>query len=266
MGTDFGNRHTEQPISYIPSYCGRRSKNETDNTSCARRRAPRHEVSRACKRSPSFFRARTTDSNARPTMAGNGARATSRGKRSAGNDAVAQTATTVPSSSYRGGVVPPPTSSPMTTPNGKRRREMNDDVGNEADGPSPASGGGPHPQRSESVEPNARREGEGEDGDEDEEEEEDDDVAEDTTIATNFGKAPPLDQAAIESLSDVERRRVLARWNSRLRSVKRRIEDCANQFPTSSIVLVFTKPFRSKERLHKWYVGGERVNCVIAHI
>jgi len=67
-------------------------------------------------------------------------------------------------------------------------------------------------------------------------------------------KAPPLLEEQISRLSEVETRKVLGRWNARLRGLKRRVEDISHQFPTSSLVLVFTKPFRSKDRRGKWYV------------
>ena len=70
----------------------------------------------------------------------------------------------------------------------------------------------------------------------------------------HLSKAPPLTASMIEALDAVESRRVLARWSARMRSVKRRVQDCARQFPTSSLVLVFTKPFRSADNRLKWCV------------
>ena len=67
-------------------------------------------------------------------------------------------------------------------------------------------------------------------------------------------KAPPLLKEQISRLSEAEQRKVLGRWNARLRGLKRRVEDMSHQFPTSSLVLVFTKPFRSKDRRGKWCV------------
>jgi hypothetical protein len=67
-------------------------------------------------------------------------------------------------------------------------------------------------------------------------------------------KAPPLLEEQISRLSEVETRKVLGRWNARLRGLKRRVQDISHQFPTSSLVLVFTKPFRSKDKRGKWYV------------
>jgi len=67
-------------------------------------------------------------------------------------------------------------------------------------------------------------------------------------------KAPPLLEEQISRLSEDEQRRVRGRWNARLRGLKKRVEDVSHQFPTSSLVLVFTKPFRTKDRLGKWYV------------
>ena len=72
-------------------------------------------------------------------------------------------------------------------------------------------------------------------------------------------KAPPLLEEQISRLSEVETRKVLGRWNARLRGLKRRVEDISHQFPTSSLVLVFTKPFRSKDRRGKWYVVINRL-------
>jgi hypothetical protein len=69
-----------------------------------------------------------------------------------------------------------------------------------------------------------------------------------------LSKAPPLTPDMIDELNAIETRRVLARWSARMRSVKRRVEDCARQFPTSSLVLVFTKPFRSADNQRKWCV------------
>jgi hypothetical protein len=73
-----------------------------------------------------------------------------------------------------------------------------------------------------------------------------------------MNKAPPLTAEMIAELDAVETRRVLARWSARMRSVKRRVEDCARQFPTSNLVLVFTKPFRSVENQYKWCVERRR--------
>ena len=69
-----------------------------------------------------------------------------------------------------------------------------------------------------------------------------------------LSKAPPLTPDMIDELNAIETRRVQARWSARMRSVKRRVEDCARQFPTSSLVLVFTKPFRSADNQRKWCV------------
>ena len=67
-------------------------------------------------------------------------------------------------------------------------------------------------------------------------------------------KAPPLKEEDIVRLTEVEQKKVLSRWNARLRGLKRRVVDISQQFPTSSIVLVFTKPFRTKDRQGKWCV------------
>lgn len=69
-------------------------------------------------------------------------------------------------------------------------------------------------------------------------------------------KAPPLRADDIIKLDERGRRMVLGRWNSRLRGLKRRADDCARQFPTASVVLLFTKPFRAARRAGRWYVRG----------
>ena len=86
----------------------------------------------------------------------------------------------------------------------------------------------------------------------------DDDDDENENDGFRLHKAPPLTQDMIDALDAIESRRVSARWSARMRSVKRRIEDCARQFPTSSLVFVFTKPFRSVENRHKWCVKRKR--------
>lgn len=67
-------------------------------------------------------------------------------------------------------------------------------------------------------------------------------------------KAPRLEQDAIDRLTIHERKLVLGRWNARLRGLKRRVDDIATQFPTSSVVLLFTKPFQTKRRYGRWCV------------
>jgi hypothetical protein len=67
-------------------------------------------------------------------------------------------------------------------------------------------------------------------------------------------KAPSLSAGAIAVLSDQEQRKILGRWNARLRSLKHRVTDISEQFPTSSVVLFCTKPFRLKDRKGRWYV------------
>jgi hypothetical protein len=68
----------------------------------------------------------------------------------------------------------------------------------------------------------------------------------------NVVKAPRLEQDAIDLLSFEERKLVSGRWTARLRGSKLRLHDIASQFPTSSVVLLFTKPFQSKRRHGKW--------------
>jgi len=65
----------------------------------------------------------------------------------------------------------------------------------------------------------------GNDDDDDEEEEEE---------GFRLSKAPPLTADMIDALNAIEKRRVLARWAARMRSIKRRVADCSRQFPTSS--------------------------------
>jgi hypothetical protein len=83
-----------------------------------------------------------------------------------------------------------------------------------------------------------------------------DDAAADDDEGFRLHKAPPLTMDMIDALDAIESRRVSARWSARMRCLKRRVEDCARQFPTSSLVFVFTKPFRSVENRHKWCVEG----------
>lgn len=69
-------------------------------------------------------------------------------------------------------------------------------------------------------------------------------------------KAPKLTQGDIDKLDDYAKKLALGRWNSRVRALRRKIDDCADQFPTSSIVLLFTKPFQQPRRqLGRWYVA-----------
>jgi len=79
-------------------------------------------------------------------------------------------------------------------------------------------------------------------------------------------RAPPLLEEQISHLSEAETRKVLGRWNARLRGLKRRVQDISHQFPTSSIVLVFTKPFRSKDRRGKWCVVHHDSVCRAEHL
>jgi hypothetical protein len=67
-------------------------------------------------------------------------------------------------------------------------------------------------------------------------------------------KAPPLLPSQVERLSDPEARLILGRWNARLRGLKRRAKDLAHQFPTSNVLVMFSKPFQTKRRRGQWYV------------
>lgn len=67
-------------------------------------------------------------------------------------------------------------------------------------------------------------------------------------------KAPPLTEREIAALDQVEQRRVLARWNARLRGLKRRVVDIAQQFPTTSVLFYCSKPLRLDGRRGRWCV------------
>lgn len=75
-------------------------------------------------------------------------------------------------------------------------------------------------------------------------------------------KAAPLLDGDILGLGDDERRRVLARWSGRLRGIKRRALDLGRQFPTSSVLVYFTKPFPAAKREGMWCV---RTTASTAH-
>ncbi len=75
-------------------------------------------------------------------------------------------------------------------------------------------------------------------------------------------KAAPLLDGDILGLGDDERRRVLARWSGRLRGIKRRALDLGRQFPTSSVLVYFTKPFPTAKREGMWCV---RTTASTAH-
>jgi hypothetical protein len=66
-------------------------------------------------------------------------------------------------------------------------------------------------------------------------------------------KAPPITADQIELLDVAQRKKVLARWNARVRGLKSRAADIAHQFPTSSMVLYCSKPLRL-ERKGTWCV------------
>ena len=75
---------------------------------------------------------------------------------------------------------------------------------------------------------------------------------------------PPLPQPArrydasalraedIPGLNTAERRLVLCRWNSRLRSLKNRVLDISYQFPTSNVMVCLSKPFPTERRQGRW--------------
>ena len=56
------------------------------------------------------------------------------------------------------------------------------------------------------------------------------------------GRAPPLTPSDIEALNKAGKKRVLARWGARTRGLKRRLSALSEQYPTSSFILLFTKP------------------------
>ena len=95
------------------------------------------------------------------------------------------------------------------------------------------------------------------DGDDEEEEDDDGDDGQRQRLLKRAGppaKAPPLTEDQVAALDETQQRRVLARWNARLRGLKRRAKDIASQFPTSSIVLFCSKPLRVDGRKGRWYV------------
>ena len=92
------------------------------------------------------------------------------------------------------------------------------------------------------------------DDDENDDENDENDDENDENDGFRLQKAPPLTKDMIDALDAIESRRVAARWSARMRCLKRRVEDCARQFPTSSLVFVFTKPFRSANNQRKWCV------------
>ena len=56
------------------------------------------------------------------------------------------------------------------------------------------------------------------------------------------GRAPPLTPSDIEALNKAGKRLVLARWAARTRGLKKRLSALSEQYPTSSFILLFTKP------------------------
>lgn len=79
------------------------------------------------------------------------------------------------------------------------------------------------------------------------------------------GRRPPsapLLERDIPALNHAQRRRVLGRWNTRLRGLKRKITDLSKQFPTSSFVFLFTKPIPTLRKTGKWCVNTERSRFV----
>ena len=77
-------------------------------------------------------------------------------------------------------------------------------------------------------------------------------------MRAHFRKAKPLGEEDVATLDEAGRRRALARWNARLRVLKKKIRDASAQYPTSSLVFVFTKPFRSSARSDRWCVQSAR--------
>jgi len=55
-------------------------------------------------------------------------------------------------------------------------------------------------------------------------------------------RAPPLTPSDIAALNKAGKRLVLARWGARVRGLKRRLSALSEQYPTSSFLLLFTKP------------------------
>ena len=73
-------------------------------------------------------------------------------------------------------------------------------------------------------------------------------------MRAHFRKARPLGEEDVATLDEAGRRRALARWSARLRVLKKKIRDAGAQYPTSSLVFVFTKPIRSNARSDRWCV------------
>ena len=59
-------------------------------------------------------------------------------------------------------------------------------------------------------------------------------------------------------MNTAQRRRVLSRWNSRLRALKNRARDLSYQFPTSNVMVFLSRPFQT-ERRHGWWCVSREV-------
>lgn len=90
-------------------------------------------------------------------------------------------------------------------------------------------------------------------GDEDDEEEDDDEARPPRRLGGRAPRAAPLTEEDILLLTHEERRKVLGRWNARLRGLKKKVSQLSGQFPTSSFVVLFTKPIPTLRKAGKWY-------------
>ena len=96
-------------------------------------------------------------------------------------------------------------------------------------------------------------EDEEEEEDEDEDEDEDDEARPPRRLVGRAPRAAPLTEDDIRLLTHEERRKVLGRWNARLRGLKKKVSQLSGQFPTSSFVVLFTKPIPTLRKAGKWY-------------
>ena len=94
---------------------------------------------------------------------------------------------------------------------------------------------------------------EDEEEDEDEDEDEDDEARPPRRLVGRAPRAAPLTEDDIRLLTHEERRKVLGRWNARLRGLKKKVSQLSGQFPTSSFVVLFTKPIPTLRKAGKWY-------------
>jgi len=80
-------------------------------------------------------------------------------------------------------------------------------------------------------------------------------------LAPAINPPAPLLQDAIDALNTTERRKILGLWSARVRGVKRRLRELSRQYPTSSFVLLFTKPFNTEyRRVGMWYESHESLD------